>query len=199
MWWRETLSRLSATKSGERLERMSDTILRECIECGEETDCIEGICQECTLKQQPKATSIGNKIREIASKDILGQTKLVRDKDILNQAADRLDAWWKYINELKEEVDLLKQQPKAGDFTKDFREQIGRQAVGIGSLGEIRRMATEACDRLDGAEAENKKLREQIINFEATIKAGGECCDKLQERIDIIRLNLLALVQGNRR
>ena len=50
------------------------------------------------------------------------------------------------------------QQPTAGEFTKDFREQIGRQAVGIGSLGEIRRMAKEACDRLDRAEAINKEL-----------------------------------------
>lgn len=30
---------------------MSDTTTQECIECGFETDCIEGICLECRLKQ----------------------------------------------------------------------------------------------------------------------------------------------------
>jgi len=29
---------------------MSDTTLQECILCGHETDCIEGICQECQLQ-----------------------------------------------------------------------------------------------------------------------------------------------------
>ena len=101
-----------------------------CINCGRHTDSFEKDADAITAwnntnkPEQPKATSIGNKIREIASKDILGQTKLVRDKDILNQAADRLDAWWKYINELKEEVDLLKQQPTAGEFTKKFNGLI---------------------------------------------------------------------------
>ena len=33
---------------------MSDTIVRECKICGEETDCIEGICQECRLKGDGK-------------------------------------------------------------------------------------------------------------------------------------------------
>lgn len=90
-------------------------------------------CPDC---QQPTATSIGNKIREIASKDILGQTKLVRDKDILNQAADRLDAWWKYIGELKEQIkakdELLfayesvraPKQPTAGEWAKKFNGLI---------------------------------------------------------------------------
>ena len=55
---------------------------------------------------------------------------------------------------------ILKQQPPAGEFTKDFREQIGRQAVGIGSLGEIQRMAKEACVIIDRAEASNKDLLE---------------------------------------
>ena len=29
---------------------MSDTITQECTKCGNETDCINGICQECFLK-----------------------------------------------------------------------------------------------------------------------------------------------------
>ena len=28
-----------------------DTIVQECIKCGKETDCIEGICLECRLKE----------------------------------------------------------------------------------------------------------------------------------------------------
>lgn len=30
---------------------MSDTTTQECINCGFETDCIEGICQECALDE----------------------------------------------------------------------------------------------------------------------------------------------------
>jgi len=29
---------------------MADTIVQECIKCGYETDCINGICQECFLE-----------------------------------------------------------------------------------------------------------------------------------------------------
>ncbi len=31
---------------------MSDTITQECTRCGFETDCIEGLCQECVLELQ---------------------------------------------------------------------------------------------------------------------------------------------------
>ena len=31
---------------------MSDTITQECTRCGDETDCIEGLCQECVLELQ---------------------------------------------------------------------------------------------------------------------------------------------------
>ena len=64
---------------------------------------------ETSLKQQPEPTSLGNTIRRIANNSKCNET----DRNIIHQAADRLDAWWKYINELKEEVDLLKQQPNA--------------------------------------------------------------------------------------
>ncbi|GAG68118.1 unnamed protein product, partial [marine sediment metagenome] len=32
--------------------KMADTTLQECIRCGFETDCIEGLCQECVLALQ---------------------------------------------------------------------------------------------------------------------------------------------------
>jgi len=41
-------------------------------------------------------TSIGNSIRRIAER-ILGES----DKNIINQAADRLDVWWRRIEELE--------------------------------------------------------------------------------------------------
>ncbi len=34
---------------------MSDTISQECGKCGMETDCIEGLCQECFLDAQEEA------------------------------------------------------------------------------------------------------------------------------------------------
>ncbi len=48
------------------------------------------------LKQSCETTSLGNSIRSIA-KSIRSET----DRNIINQAADRLDAWWAYIQELK--------------------------------------------------------------------------------------------------
>lgn len=30
---------------------MSDTILQECRKCGGETDCIDGVCQECFINE----------------------------------------------------------------------------------------------------------------------------------------------------
>ena len=128
------------------------------------------------LKQQPKATSIGNKIREIASKDILGQTKLVRDKDILNQAADRLDAWWKYINELKEEVDLLKQQSTAGDFTKEVRPFINKKLEVKTSW--LMKKLYKACDIIDRAEAINKDLLVALEKYGRHGVVGGDICEK---------------------
>ena len=71
------------------------------------------------FKQQPtEPTSLGNTIRRIADNSKCNET----DKDIIHQAADRLDAWWKYIGELKEQI---KQQPKAGDH-KDLIKALKR-------------------------------------------------------------------------
>ena len=34
---------------------MADTIIQECDICKEETDCIEGLCQECVLELELEA------------------------------------------------------------------------------------------------------------------------------------------------
>ena len=134
------------------------------------------------LKQQPKATSIGNKIREIANKDILGQTKLVRDKDILNQAADRLDAWWKYIGELKVQIKVKDEllfayesvrapkQPTAGELieTRIFEAKIWVSAKDWNKLRA----------RLDRAKATNKDLLEALEKYGRHGVVGGDICEK---------------------
>lgn len=79
---------------------------------------------------------------------------------------------------------LLKQQPTAGEWTKLMRE---RYKYSIDKkLCVSAKVFEEACDRLDRAEAINKVKDKRIAEFEAMVKAGGECCDILQERIDIL-------------
>lgn len=45
---------------------MSDTIIQECLKCGIEADCIEGVCQECAIKQdqepEPKTNIISIRV-----------------------------------------------------------------------------------------------------------------------------------------
>ena len=48
------------------------------------------------LREAPEPTSLGNTIRNIA-KSIPNET----NRNIVNQAANRLDRWWRYIGELK--------------------------------------------------------------------------------------------------
>ena len=52
------------------------------------------------LQEVPEPTSLGKDIRKIA-KSIRSET----DRNIINQAADRLDAWWNYIEELQAKRD----------------------------------------------------------------------------------------------
>ena len=35
--------------------KMADTTTQECTKCGEETDCVEGLCQECYLDLETEA------------------------------------------------------------------------------------------------------------------------------------------------
>ena len=82
-------------------------------------------------------------------------------------------------------IDLLKQQPTAGDFTKRLRSFVKLYEKEIPRRAEIT-FLKEACDIIDRAEAINKIKDKRIAEFEAMVKAGGECCDILQERIDIL-------------
>ena len=118
--------------------------------------------------QQPEPTSLSNTIRHIAD-NIKSET----DRNIICQATDRLDAWWKYINELKEEVDLLKQQPTIGAFTKKLRNDIGKYKYGYQEkikVSAIIEQSEEACDRLDRAEA---RLKAIIVKVKKGIKRDG--------------------------
>jgi len=49
------------------------------------------------LRAEPEPTSLGNTLRSIAD----NSTKSETDKNIIYQAAHRLDRWWAYIQELK--------------------------------------------------------------------------------------------------
>ena len=142
----------------------------------------DAIDQALTLfKQQPtKPTSLGNTIRRIADNSKCNET----DKNIIHQAADRLDAWWKYIGELKEQIkakdELLfayesvraPKQPTAGEFTKEIRTALKRYIMGQVDFAEdwIFHTLSELCDRLDRAEAINKDLL--------------EACDKVRDWLD---------------
>lgn len=107
-------------------------------------------------------------------------SKAIRDK--LKELSDIVSCCGYKCGEAKPLIDQAltiwkKQQPPVGDFTKDFREQIGRQAVGIGSVGTIRKMAIEACDRLDREVSKKDDLLAllgQIIDLET------ECCPRCE-------------------
>ncbi len=44
---------------------MSDTMVEECIKCGYETDCVQGVCLKCCLKETPKVA--GGSLEKTAS------------------------------------------------------------------------------------------------------------------------------------
>lgn len=56
-------------------------------------------------------------------------------------------------------ITLLKQQPPAGEFTKEAREKVTEHRIIVGNY------LLEACDRLDRAEAINKDLLEALKKY----------------------------------
>ena len=141
-------------------------------------------CPDC---KQPEPTSLGNTIRRIANNSKCNET----DKNIIHQAADRLDAWWKYIGELKEQI---KQQPTAGEFTKKIRAKYDLVFEQRG-YKKCRKDMLELCDRLDAetkiaqksleactlANIENIKLQARLDRTEAINKKLLETCIKAFE------------------
>lgn len=67
---------------------------------------------------------------------------------------------------------LLKQQPAAGDFTKECRELL-RKGV-VDEQWEIATLLRKACDRLDRAESTNKDLLAACKFAKAQIKKGAQ-------------------------
>lgn len=89
-------------------------------------------------------TDIGKKVAAIATKEKLG----FEDKLILNQAAQRLDCWWEYIQELIAE---LGKQADLEARIKELEEECkGRRAINNAIL-----------KNRELAEAENKRLKKE--------------------------------------
>jgi len=93
-----------------------------------------------------KPTGIGNSLRRI-SKSITSET----DGNIINQAATRLDCWWKYIKQLKEQADLIQCAiPPLEWMIKDNKWRFDEQKRNLeeGSEGGYSPELTEAIDVL---------------------------------------------------
>ena len=63
---------------------------------------------------------------------------------------------------VRQALESLKQQPAAGEFTKNIRDVLAIMK-GDGKFHQI--VMEEACDRLDRAESTNKDLLEACISF----------------------------------
>ena len=86
--------------------------------------------------------------------------------------------------------------PEGSEFTKECRRILRRCDMPRRQMADaqgssiwsnvIWKKLDKACDIIDIAEAISKIKDKRILAFEAMVKAGGECCDILQERIDVL-------------
>ena len=56
---------------------MSDTIVQECTKCFEETDCVEGLCQECALDLAEEAALATEENEAINIADDIKEDKIL--------------------------------------------------------------------------------------------------------------------------
>ncbi len=123
------------------------------------------------LKQPCETTSLGNSIRSIA-KSIRSET----DRNIINQAADRLDAWWAYIQELKGTGIQPDCSPSAEVFVKRIRSNIKAYSDTFKSLHIPKSIR-------DAIKLDLEQACDLLIAKDKTITAHAEIIERLKEAL----------------